>query len=258
MNKKSKKTIARNKNSWYTESELKIGVDGIENLKSRINVVYGHFGSGKTEFSINYALHLKKFHKKVALIDLDIINLYFRIREKTQLLEKNGIEVYASGLKNNQTLDLPALDPSILKPLQDPNYIVIVDAGGDPKGSLVLRRYRQYFKDSNNIFVVNANRTETDNYQKVLSYIREIESYSSLKATSIINTTHMLKDTKEEDVLKGYKLCKEIEEKTNLVFKYNVAKKDICDNLKEDDKVVSDLKEKLFPIKLYFRDDWML
>ena len=48
----------------------------------RIKIVIGHYGSGKTEFSVNYALKLKSLGEKVALVDLDVVNLYFRSREK--------------------------------------------------------------------------------------------------------------------------------------------------------------------------------
>ncbi len=174
-------------------------------------------------------------------------------------MESKGIEVYDTSLKGNQNLDLPALDSRILKPLQDKNTIVVIDAGGDPKGSLVLRRFKNYIVNSENYFVVNANRTETNEAQKVIDYIDDIESYSNLRVTKLLNTTHMLKSTTKEDVIKGYKLCKQVEEIRNLELKYNVCIENVYKQLKEDkDESLSELKEKLFPIKLYFRDQWML
>ena len=59
----------------------------------RIRIIIGHYGSGKTEFSINYALKLNELGKKVAIADLDIVNLYFRSREKAGLLEEKGRHV---------------------------------------------------------------------------------------------------------------------------------------------------------------------
>ena len=53
----------------------------------RIRIIVGHFGSGKSEFSINYAVKLSQVKKKVVLADLDIVNLYFRSREKEEELK---------------------------------------------------------------------------------------------------------------------------------------------------------------------------
>ena len=53
--------------------------------------VLGHYGSGKTEFSVNYAMHLKRSGVKTALLDLDIANPYFRSRERQKMLEEMGI-----------------------------------------------------------------------------------------------------------------------------------------------------------------------
>ena len=62
----------------------------------RIRIIAGHYGSGKTEFAVNYAVALSKLKKKVALADLDVVNVYFRSRERKQELEDLGIEVISS------------------------------------------------------------------------------------------------------------------------------------------------------------------
>ena len=52
----------------------------------RLTIVTGHYGTGKTEFSVNLALALAKEGRPVALADLDIVNPYFRSRERRSLL----------------------------------------------------------------------------------------------------------------------------------------------------------------------------
>ena len=75
----------------------------------RIRIIIGHYGSGKTEFAVNYALALKKAtNEKVAIADLDIVNVYFRSREKHEMLENLEIKVIASSLEGS-ALDLPAV-----------------------------------------------------------------------------------------------------------------------------------------------------
>ena len=56
----------------------------------RVTIITGHYGSGKTEFAVNYAMQLSKTSPKVTLGDLDIVNVYFRSREKKQQLEEIG------------------------------------------------------------------------------------------------------------------------------------------------------------------------
>ena len=53
----------------------------------RIRIIIGHYGSGKSEFSINYAVKLAEMGRKVTLADIDIVNMYFRSREKTREME---------------------------------------------------------------------------------------------------------------------------------------------------------------------------
>lgn len=226
-------------------------------MGNRIHIIFGHFGSGKTEFSINYALKLREQYNKVAIADLDIINMYFRTREKTEFLESQGIEVYSSSRGANDVLDVPALDPGILKPIQNKDYQTILDCGGDPKGALILRTYSPYLIDTDNIFVVNTNRPETSTPDKIISYIRDIEAMAGISANALLNTTHMLKDTSKEDVLKGHEIVKEVANELGLEFRYNVCKDDVCKELKNDSNVSDEIKEKLFPIELYYRDDWM-
>ncbi len=108
----------------------------------RIRIIIGHYGSGKTEFSVNYAVKLASLGKKVALVDLDIVNLYFRSREKADILEEMGIKVIASSVKA-AAVDIPAISSQVLVPLQDKSYEGIIDVGGDPVGARTLGMYYQ-------------------------------------------------------------------------------------------------------------------
>lgn len=225
----------------------------------RIRIISGHFGSGKTEFSINYILELKKHFDKVAAIDLDIINMYFRLREKIDFLEEKGVSNFSSSLPRANAFDLPALDSKILLPLADASYQTVVDLGGNPKGSLPLGRYKEILKteDYDNFFLINRNRPETATVDDAIRFLREIEDYSKTKVTGLVNTTNMLKKTTVDDVLYGQELVEKVSEKTSLPIKYIAAIEDVADKLKTSDLLDKDMKEKIFPIKLYFRQQWM-
>ncbi len=222
------------------------------NKDKRIRIIIGHYGSGKTEFSINYALELKKQGKKVAIADLDVVNVYFRSREKAELLEEKGIKVIGASIKGN-ALDLPAISGEVLTPLQDKSYDTILDVGGDPAGARALGRYHEYFieGDYDMFFVLNANRPDTGTVEAALQYVRQIEDTSRAKVTGIINNTHMLKSTTIDDIINGYQLALELSELTGIPLKYNIVLEELAPLLPKD------MVGEVFPIELYMREEWM-
>ena len=219
----------------------------------RLRFVIGHYGSGKTEFSINYAVKLAEMGKKVALADLDVVNLYFRSREKKKLLEEKGIRLIASSI-DASAVDIPAISAEIVVPMQDTSYEGIIDVGGDPAGARTLGMYKEYLVEGqyDMFFVLNANRPETQTVEKALEYLRKIEDTARAKVTGIINNTHMLKSTTVEDVLKGQKLAEELSKSTGIPIKYIACIENVANKLPKD------LQGEIFPMKLYMREDWML
>lgn len=220
---------------------------------ARIRIFIGHYGSGKTEFAVNYAMALSKQTKGVALCDLDIVNPYFRSREKASLLEENGIHVISGARGHDINLDVPMISPSVLAPLQDESKQVILDVGGDSMGARVLARFAAYLKPGkyDMFFVLNANREQTQDVQGVLSHIRNIEDTVGAKVTGLINNTHLLRDTDTEEVLKGQKLAEEVSAITNIPIRYISALEKVTRQLQVE------LQGELFPIKMYMREDWM-
>ncbi len=223
------------------------------NNDRRIRIIIGHYGSGKTEFSVNYAVKLAARGKKVALVDLDVVNLYFRSREKSSILEEKGIRVIGSALKGT-AVDIPAISGEVLTPLQDTTYEAVLDIGGDPAGARTLGRYKDFLVDGNYdmFFVLNANRPETQTVEKVMEFIVKIQDTTRAKVTGIINNTHLLKSTTAEDVIRGYNLAMEVAKETNLPLKYNVCLEHLVEELPNE------IKDKIFPITLYMREEWMI
>ncbi len=213
-------------------------------------VICGHYGSGKTEFALNYAIHLAKSGKKTALVDLDIANVYFRSRELRGLLEEYGIHVYGSAFKHEVTAEIPAISAEARKPLEDEDIYTVIDLGGNDSGAMILKQFAKYFKEDNYemYLVINANRPETSTIEGILRHKEAIERVTGIKVTGIINNTHMLMSTKIDDVLKGYKLAKELEKQLGIPVVYNSY----------PEKLV--IPEKLanpFPLGLLMRPNWL-
>ena len=228
----------------------------------RIRIITGHTGSGKTEFAINYAIKLKTLQDKpIAIVDLDIINVYFRSRQREQFLEKYGIEVISSSLGNNSILDLPALSANINKPLNNKNYNVIIDLGGDTNGARVIRRFidsikrNKKDKEYDMFYVTNFNRPQTQNFEETIEHIKSIEQASELKVTSLVSNTHLLRETKKSDIVRGHSLSKKVSKALNVPVRYICYLKNMKDNPRK--LLNREASEQLFPIELNMREDWM-
>lgn len=219
----------------------------------RLVIITGHYGSGKTEFGVNYAVKMKENHANVLIADLDIVNPYFRSREKKKFFEELGIQVVDSNI-GNANVDLPALSAKIPGAILNENYISVLDVGGDPIGARVLARYSEQINSTeyDMFYVVNANRPETRTVEHAIDYLRKIENISGLKATGLINNTHLLKDTSVEDVELGHELTKKVSWETDLPIRYEAVINKIALKVKN-----KEILEKLFPINLYMREDWM-
>ncbi|AZR73451.1 hypothetical protein BBF96_08680 [Anoxybacter fermentans] len=219
----------------------------------RIQIFTGAYGSGKTEVSMNFAVDLKKEHEKVALVDLDIVNPYFRSREAAGPLREKGVEViFPAGVL--ATADLPALSPHILRVLQNQQYQVVFDVGGDDVGAVALGRFNSYFKEDqyDMNFVVNTNRPFTRDVMGIEKIINKVMKSSRLKVTHLIANINLCNETTVEDIMKGYPIIKEVSSKLKVPIKYLAVEESLKDELDPNA-----FDEPVRFIHLYNRPDWL-
>lgn len=219
----------------------------------RIRIIIGHYGSGKTEFAVNYAMNLAKMGRKTAIADMDIVNPYFRSREKADMMEREGIRVISGMRGHNANLDIPMMSADVLAPLQDDSYDLVLDVGGDSVGARVIARYRAYFQEGKyDMFcVVNAYREQTQTVEGVIEHIKAIEATVGARVTGLINNTHLLRETTAQDVLVGQELVTKVSEQLNIPIKYVSTLEKVAHQLPEN------LEGSIFPIKMYMREEWM-
>lgn len=221
----------------------------------RIRIITGHYGSGKSELSVNMVTKLKEEHDKVAIVDLDIANPYFRSRERQDTMEEMGIKVYHNSFGYDISQDLPALSAAIREPLENKEFKCIVDLGGDDSGARVLNQFRKYFldDDSEMIFIVNANRPETSTVAGVLDHLDRIQIETGLKVDGLINNTHLLSETSAKDIKKGYALCKEVSEILDIPVVGSYCNEKILKNINVEDLDGIEVT----PISLFLRPSWL-
>lgn len=184
----------------------------------RITLFAGHYGSGKTNLALNYALKLRESVSSVAIADLDIVNPYFRTKDSSAQLDKAGIKLVVSEFANSN-VDFPALPKEVYSLVADKATNVVIDVGGDDRGALALGRYAPDILAENDyemIAVINASRPLTRTPESALAVLHEIEAACGIRFTGIANNTNLGLETKAEDVVASLSYAQAISEAMKL------------------------------------------
>lgn len=171
--------------------------------EKRLTLFAGHYGSGKTNIAVNYALMLASEGKKVCIADLDIVNPYFRTKDSAALLDAAGIDLISPQYANTN-VDLPALPAQAYRLVQDKTTYAVADIGGDDRGAYALGRFVPGILQERNysmVFVANFCRPLTPNAEDALEVLREIEAACGLPFTHIVNNTNLCSETTAQTVL---------------------------------------------------------
>lgn len=217
----------------------------------RITLFAGHYGSGKTNIAVNYALKLKKEGKEVRIADLDIVNPYFRTKDSASELAAAGIELISPAFANTN-VDLPALPAEVYSLMQNKNSFAVLDIGGDDRGAYALGRYREYILEENDyemIFVANFYRPLTTTPEEALEVIREIEAACKLPFTAIVNNSNLGNSTTPEDIEKTDSKARELSQISGLPILFTSVEEKIAENVGLDNVFSMKLQEKYFDIK---------
>lgn len=211
----------------------------------RLNIVTGHYGSGKTEFSINYAMKLKEKFPKVTICDLDIVNPYFRTFDAKSALTDKGIGVIAPDFASTN-LDLPTLPGDVISIFQNDDMASVIDVGGDDDGAIALGRYNKYIKDNpyEMFFVINTKRPDTQKVSDILELAQKIQYASRLKITGVVNNANLSYLSSADDFKESFEITSKVASSLGVDVKYISSTPDILKELNCDEKLK-------FPLKLF-------
>ena len=219
---------------------------------NRLTLFAGHYGSGKTNIAVNYAIQLSAEGEKVCIGDLDIVNPYFRTADSADRLQKAGVALISPQFANSN-VDLPALPAEAYRLVQDRSVYGIMDIGGDDRGAYALGRYVPAIKAENNyrmVFVANCYRPLTRTPEDALEVMREIEAACGLAFTDIVGNSNLGPETTPQTVLDSVDFMETLSKLSGLpIFAYT-AESHVAEALsgKLDPVIPLRLQEKYFDL----------
>lgn len=199
----------------------------------RISLFLGHYGSGKTNVAVNWAIRLEKSGYKTAIYDLDVVNPYFRTLDGRGMLTDAGVRLVASTFANSN-VEVPAIPADNYAIVDKKDEHAVVDVGGDDRGAFALGRYARAITEENDYeayLVINKFRFLTRSPKDVSEYLSEIERAAGLKITAIVNNSNLGAETTAKDVLDSVEYAKECSRLTGLKVAFTSVRKDLAEKL---------------------------
>ena len=227
----------------------------------KMYVLIGNYGSGKSEIALNFAINAAERGERTELLDLDMVNTYFRLTERGKMTRMKEIRLVSPNFSCSgiETLSLPA---EVISAFAMDWDTVVFDVGGDAAGSTALGRYHQDFMDMLNdggelevLNVVNTRRPLAGTVERIIHLQEEMEVHSRLKISGMINNTNLAVASTDADLRDGYEIIKQVSEKTGVPVLYTSGKKEFLDKfLSEghDPKFIG----KPIAIETFMQRDW--
>lgn len=231
---------------------------GVRSVK-KVFVLIGNYGSGKTELALNFAMEAARRGERTELLDLDMVNTYFRLAEHGRMVNMKEIRLVSPNFACSgiETLSLPAEVASAFAMDWD---TVIFDVGGDAVGSTALGRYHEDFMELEPgslevLNVVNVRRPLAGTAERIIKLQQEMETHARLRITGMINNTNLAQVTGPNELRDGYEIIREVSERTGVPVKYTSGHKDLLDRFLAEGHDPKYIGTPL-PIETYMQRDW--
>ena len=234
-----------------------------------VAVVCGHYGVGKTNLSLNVALDAAEAGRAVTVIDLDVVNPFFRSSDYRALLDERGIRLVAPVFAGTN-LDGPSLSGTIEPAIDgaqrawrtgDERPLVVIDAGGDDVGATALGRFARTVAQAPYamLYVVNRSRNLTQEPGEAVEVLREIELKSGLEATCVVNNTHLQGDTDEAVVEQGVPFARAVAQAAGLPLACTTVPAALAQQVADREtthRAPNGDRQTYYPVQVYVRTPW--
>lgn len=221
----------------------------------RFTVVTGHYGCGKTNLAINMALDLTERHTDVTLVDLDVVNPYFRSSDYAAMLERRGVRVISPTFAGT-TLDTPSLSAAVYSAFNTAGA-VIFDAGGDDVGATALGQFSREIEaiDHSMLYVINRYRNLTGTPAEAAALLTEIEHASHLKATGVVNNSHLRDETTAATVLDSLAFARDTAALLGLPLLFTTVPERLAGEFSSRPGAAA-FVENAYPVRIHVRTPW--
>lgn len=215
-----------------------------------IQIYVGNYGSGKTELSLNTALRLRGEGKAVTLVDLDIVNPYFRSSEQAEMLDNRGIRLIAPSFAGT-AVDIPVLPAEVTSVFQSSDEIIF-DVGGDEVGAKALGRYYPYLSAAEKTvtMVINVRRPFSASAEGLYRLQQAIESQARIKVDAYVNNSNLGSQSSLEDLLEGERVIDQLSRLSGITKRLIAGAESILAQL-------PDGQTEKIPLTFYTRPDWL-
>ncbi len=219
----------------------------LEHLKSCV-IVCGHYGAGKTNLTVNLALAAAQSGEAVSVIDMDVVNPYFRTADFQELFREAGIQLIAP-IYANTNLDLPVLPPSVGAAIREKTGRLFLDVGGDDDGAVALGGFSALLEERgySMLYVVNSRRELEPEPGEEAALLRRIQTASRLKVTHLVNNTNLGPETTSEVLLQSLPYLEEVSKRTGVPVLGAAAEERLGPHLEA---------EGLLPVRVYVKPPW--
>ncbi len=213
----------------------------------------GHYGSGKTNIAASLALAEKDAGRDVYVIDLDIINPYFRLADHKARLAEKGIPILHPAYANTN-VDIPALLPEVAGVMATFPGLLIIDVGGDDTGAFALGQYAAPLSSRENQLwlVCNPYRPFTAETQDAVDIARQIEAAGRMRFTGVVANPNLSQETTAQTVLDGLPAVDAIAARLGLPVVRTAVRRDLCP------LVEGKTGTPLLPVDIFTKPNWAI
>ena len=221
-------------------------------------VLVGNYGSGKTEIAVNLAVNGAGAGLRTLVIDLDKVNDYFRMSDRVALLSEKKINLVSPTFAG-QGITPSSMSAAVASAFTDNWDLVVFDVGGDSAGALSLGRYHQDFADFDGELcvydIVNVFRPMSENPEKILKLMHEIEGFARQQVTGFVNNSNLLTYASANDIRQGYEVIRETSDLSGIPVVHTTGRKEFLEEFLADGRDPKYIGEPI-PLETYMHRSW--